>query len=1153
MSRACPRVRTLLWHRFAFFGAPIREKKYHYALQPKIIDKNEAIDANDPLLYKTVEPISKWSHSGHNWDPVVSKLIGSLLYDGERETAREVMRKTFAEIKFMQVFADEREHFEANPIVIINKAVSNCLPVLILHSVRRGGFIYKVSYRPTFSVVFFHNEQILCYYSLLFSLVFQVYGRNSSSTSRETATLDRARIRNVGLIAHIDAGKTTTTERMLFLSGIVHILCGSRFLFPGQTQAMGEVDRGDTVTDFLEEERERGISIMSATVCLSWQQHSIHLIDTPGHVDFTLEVERSLAVVDSALTIIDACKGVETQTRTVWHKDAGIPFLGNHFVSPRLLNHFIQPGRQSVNTSLILNQILSFSLHQNRNQADRHELPRLVFINKMDRPVADFNGSLKSLQRKLGQKRTFLPLHLPVFTSSSSSSSSSSSAHQHQQSAGGRFVGLVDLPRLDLKVWNCDANNNESKFFTINLLAKPSLQEFSNSFPVPLPMDKIMASALKAREHLISLLAELDEEFAEEYLSSNHPELLNPETINRSIRRATIASSGIPVLVGSSKQNIGVQLVMDALVQYLPDPSQRSPPPIISHYMKRLHNNPASASKLRSDTTTLNELPVLLVFKILFDSHWGALTLARVYSGKVIPGTHICNWTRQDEQTERNENIGRVLQLNGDSYKALRSAGPGCIVALTGLQSTRTGDVLGPPAHMFIVSETAKTPLCTSGHLDSALEQDVGFHVPGPVVHAALEPRSVSAIRGLERALARIQREDPSFTAIFNEETGQWVVGGMGDLHLEVILSRLRREYKLDVAMGPLLTTYKEMPLSADLDGSQTPTKRSARATVVKTGQVGSRSRSLRIEISVDADAEGVDLSEKPRVPAAWPFLNCIFCLIFPTQSCAVVHTSILSLTSLPPLPTKQVCFHKSWAVPPGSVGPPSDYLHSSVSWKKVANNLREACDVALATGGPLMRSRVVGVSVHIRSVGEVAGADAEGEVAPLRVPPSGQALTGLLTLLRATAMQAVTSALHRLSDWRLMEPIMAVEIQLSLDDDSSQDSCVAPFIGELSRRRGEIETIEVVESDQSARTCLLRAMTPVSELRGFSAAVRSLSSGRAEIGLRLANYRPVSANHQELLLGARMRRGSTSSDSSVPRADDDDDYDDDDFSHKIK
>uniref|UniRef100_A0A0X3NPW3 Tr-type G domain-containing protein n=1 Tax=Schistocephalus solidus TaxID=70667 RepID=A0A0X3NPW3_SCHSO len=537
----------------------------------------------------------------------------------------------------------------------------------------------------------------------LFSLVFQVYGRNSSSTSRETATLDRARIRNVGLIAHIDAGKTTTTERMLFLSG--------------QTQAMGEVDRGDTVTDFLEEERERGISIMSATVCLSWQQHSIHLIDTPGHVDFTLEVERSLAVVDSALTIIDACKGVETQTRTVW------------------------------------------------NQADRHELPRLVFINKMDRPVADFNGSLKSLQRKLGQKRTFLPLHLPVFTSSSSSSSSSSSAHQHQQSAGGRFVGLVDLPRLDLKVWNCDANNNESKFFTINLLAKPSLQEFSNSFPVPLPMDKIMASALKAREHLISLLAELDEEFAEEYLSSNDPELLNPETINRSIRRATIASSGIPVLVGSSKQNIGVQLVMDALVQYLPDPSQRSPPPIISHYMKRLHNNPASASKLRSDTTTLNELPVLLVFKILFDSHWGALTLARVYSGKVIPGTHICNWTRQDEQTERNENIGRVLQLNGDSYKALRSAGPGCIVALTGLQSTRTGDVLGPPAHMFIVSETAKTPLCTSGHLDSALEQDVGFHVPGPVVHAALEPRSVSAIRGLERALARIQREDPSFTA----------------------------------------------------------------------------------------------------------------------------------------------------------------------------------------------------------------------------------------------------------------------------------------------------------------------------------------------------------------------------------------------------
>nr|VZI18867.1 unnamed protein product [Spirometra erinaceieuropaei] len=871
-----------------------------------------------------------------------------MLYDGERETAREVMRKTFAEIKFMQLAkmktasANEREDLEANPIAIVNQAVSNCMPVLILHSVRRGGFIYKVPAPPRGEEEALHiairrilesanskpkNQRIwvslarelvaasrnegksirtilskgpLSRLRRLICLIFQAHGRNSSTTT--ALDFDQARIRNVGLIAHIDAGKTTTTERMLYLSG--------------QTQAMGEVDRGDTVTDFLAEERERGISIMSATACLSWKRHAIHLIDTPGHVDFTLEVERSLAVVDSALTIIDACKGVETQTRTVW------------------------------------------------TQADRHDLPRMVFINKMDRPAADFEGSLKSLQRKLGQKRTFLPLHLPIFTSSSPD-------HKHKQSSERHFVGLVDLPHLDLKVWNRDVNKDEYQFSTVSLLAKPAIQEFSAGFPGNLHMKNIVASALKAREHLISMLAELDEEFAEEYLSLDHPELLTPETINRSIRRATIASSGIPVLVGSSKQNIGVQLIMDALVQYLPDPSQRSPPPIIAHYLKRLHGLSASASKLRP-ATTLNSLPMLLVFKILFDPHWGALTLTRVYSGNVTAGAHISNWTRQDEQTQTNESIGRVLQLNGDSYKALRSAGPGCIVALTGLQSTRTGDVLGPPGHMSRVTEPAKTVADAQAidpatdHLDPAFEQEFGVHVPEPVVHAALEPRSVSAIRGLERALSRTQREDPSFTANFNSETGQWVIGGMGDLHLEVILSRLRREYKLDVAMGPLLTTYKEMPLVADLDGSQTHIKGSARAVVVKTGQV---------------------------------------------------------------------FFEKSWAVPTGSAGPPTDYLHSSVSWKKVTNHLREACDLALATGGPLMRSRVVGVSVHIRSVGEVVGNDSEGEVVPLRVPPSGQALTSLLALLRAATMQAVTSALHELSDWRLMEPIMTVEIQLTLDD----------------------------------------------------------------------------------------------------------------------
>ncbi|VDO00795.1 unnamed protein product [Rodentolepis nana] len=436
---------------------PIRGNKYHSALEPKLVPLGTTFDVNDVFLYKTVEPISKWRHSSKNWDPVVNKMTGIMLYDGERETAREVMRRTFAEIKLIQMNKRKKlagadaNSVEVSPIKIINQAVANCTPLLVLHKVRRGGFIYKVVPAPARDVDTMHiaikwivesarnkdkNQRI--WVSLAHELInaannegtaigkkkelskqFRKYnlelmiscllylgrcnnfGRpvlNSNPfqtlLSRITSYSGYARlskwvqfrrfnhqpskcpgsiqnIRNVGLIAHIDAGKTTTTERMLY--------------FAGRTRAVGEVDRGDTVTDYLVEERERGISIVSAAACLSWRQHDVHLIDTPGHVDFTFEVERGLAAVDSALIIIDACKGVETQTRTVW------------------------------------------------SQADRYQLPRMIFVNKMDRPTANFINSMRSLRERFGG--TFLPLQMPVFNTTKE-----------------KFVGIVDLPSLMLKV-----------------------------------------------------------------------------------------------------------------------------------------------------------------------------------------------------------------------------------------------------------------------------------------------------------------------------------------------------------------------------------------------------------------------------------------------------------------------------------------------------------------------------------------------------------------------------------------------------------------------------------------------------------------------------------------------------------------------------
>ncbi|CDS37016.1 translation elongation factor G [Echinococcus multilocularis] len=762
--------------------------------------------------------------------------------------------------------------------------------------------------------------------------------------------------------------------------------------FAGRTRAVGEVDRGDTVTDYLAEERERGISIMSAAACLTWRQHDIHLIDTPGHVDFTFEVERGLTAVDSALVIIDACKGVETQTRTVW------------------------------------------------SQANRYQLPRLIFVNKMDRPMANFDNCLRSLRQRFGG--AFFPLQMPVCIGKD------------------QFVGIVDLPSLTLKVWPTTQKQTSRCFSQTDLLKVLASKEPQKSGELAVfGVSAVVPLALKARGQLLASLAELDDAFANEYLLLDTPESLLPaDVVHDCVKRVTTSSRGFPVVLGSSRRNIGIQPVLDGVVDYLPDPSQRPPPPLIASVLSRIQ---------RSTPHEDQSLPVLLTFKILFDPQRGPLSLTRVFSGYVTPGMLIRNWTRQDlEDASSVEKIGTLIQPTGDNYEVVDCAGPGSIVALSGLQSTRTGDILGPVTPNLPDSEEDEG---TDGGVDSAF-------VPQPVVHAALEPRSNSTFRNLEHALTCMQREDPSFKATFDKETGQWVVAGMGDLHLEVVLSRLRREYQLEVNMGPLLTSHKEMPRAGH----------ECRGTAVSTGLIGGRQRSIFVELDVFSDGN-MSASNRSRV-----------------------------------------IFEKGWNLEGQKRGGGSgDAYQSNASQHKVMTCVRQGCEVALATGGPLLRSRVLGVGVRIRRVGQLSSATSAdttvmgADLARLQVPLASQNFASFAALLRSTVMKAQSKALAGLPEWKIVEPVMAVEIQIPLDGDSgSQDASLAPFLGELARRRGEVETVEMAECDgHKGGKCRLRAFAPLAELSGFSAAVRSLSSGRAEIVLLFAHFQPVSTERQIELL----------------------------------
>jgi elongation factor G len=474
-------------------------------------------------------------------------------------------------------------------------------------------------------------------------------------------------------MAHIDAGKTTTTERILF--------------YTGRTHKMGEVHEGAAVMDWMEQEQERGITITSAATAAEWEGHRINIIDTPGHVDFTVEVERSLRVLDGAIAIFDAVAGVEPQSETVWR------------------------------------------------QADKYMVPRIAYINKMDRTGADFEKAVQTMRDRLGAHP--LPIQLPI-------------------GAEGEFVGVVDLIENKALVWK-DELGTEFDYEEI-------------------PAD-LQDATHEARTHLIEACADYDDELLELYLAD---EEIPHERIVKSLRQATIDIKVTPVLCGSSFKNKGVQPLLDAIVELLPSPLEVPPVTGVEPPKKGEDGQGREAERSADENAPF----AALAFKVMADPYVGKLTYFRVYSGKVSAGSRVLN-----ASNGRTERIGRLLMLHANHRSEIEECYAGDICAGVGLKQTGTGDTLSAP-DAPIVLET--------------------IEFPEPVIAVAIEPKTKADQEKLSASLARLADEDPTFQVQSDEETGQTLIHGMGELHLEVIVDRLLREFSVDANVGRPQVAYRE-------------------------------------------------------------------------------------------------------------------------------------------------------------------------------------------------------------------------------------------------------------------------------------------------------------------------------------------------------
>lgn len=478
------------------------------------------------------------------------------------------------------------------------------------------------------------------------------------------------RTRNIGISAHIDAGKTTTTERILFYTGVLH--------------RMGEVHDGAATMDWMEQEKERGITITSAATTCFWNNHRINIIDTPGHVDFTVEVERSLRVLDGAIALFCSVGGVEPQSETVWR------------------------------------------------QMDKYGVPRIAFVNKMDRVGADFLGAVQMMKERLGANA--VPIQLPV-------------------GEGDIFAGIIDLVTMKARMYKDSSLGSEWE-------------------DIAIPHD-MEALSREYRTKMLEAVADEDDSLLEKYLEGKD---ISPKEIMAVLRKAALKVSIVPVLCGSSFKNKGVQSLLDAVIDYLPSPLDRDNAIITGHHINMTDHVERKVSDSEKFTA--------LAFKIMTDPFVGKLTYFRVYSGTLKAGSYVLN-----PVSGKKERISRILRMHANTREDVEEAYAGDIVAAVGLKNTRTGDTLCDESDQIILEKMT---------------------FPDPVIHVAIEPKTKADQEKMGEAISKLAEEDPTLRISTNEETGQTILSGMGELHLEIIIDRMKREFRVEANIGKPQVAYKE-------------------------------------------------------------------------------------------------------------------------------------------------------------------------------------------------------------------------------------------------------------------------------------------------------------------------------------------------------
>ena len=812
----------------------------------------------------------------------------------------------------------------------------------------------------------------------------------SNDTTSKTSL---SNIRNIGIIAHIDAGKTTTTERMLYYAGL--------------TKTVGEVHEGNTVTDFMDAERERGITITSAAITFPWKlsdpligseimqvPHIINLIDTPGHVDFTVEVERALKVLDGAVVILDASSGVQAQTVTVWRQADGIHGLKNNRLKDS--NNFLST-----------------------------ELPRIIFINKMDKNNASLEMSLQSIKTKLGVESILI--QTPVFN------------------ADNDFIGLVDLISMDVYLWSGkkgDLDQDLGKKFL-----KFSLKEDAKSLPelAGIDLEDIKAEANENRSKMIDQVCDFNEHFASVFLETYDCDyskvVLND--IENSLRTIALSKMNETVLVcvGSSYKNIGVQPLMDAVIRFLPSPTSGSKQKI-----------------LKSNEHHIKSGFCAMVFKIMHPVHLkhlqgklgsanSGLAFIRVYSGRLSEGETVYSYRKSNvtnDYVQIKEKCSKLFVAFADDFKAVKHIEEGHIGVISGLKESGTGDIL--------LSDNISQN--TSSEEKDNGDESVNFpylHIPDPVIYASVEPGSMSHQKKLEQALHNLAREDPSLRVNFGRDSesdskkgsskassldneGQIILSGMGELHLEIILDRIRREYNVDADFGPFMISYRETIVQKQRD------------IVEFEKNILGKNMKVILDISAfpfkkkESDSQAIDSKPKLKIK--------------------LESNEEDSVTELKP-------------------------------WQFKA--LQRGFENALASG-PLLGYPLVNVEFLLHS-------------AQFRGQGFNSATDTIISVAMENAIKHICKQSvqnDQESNIRLLEPMMRLHIT---SDHDHMHKIVQDL---LTNRRGQLDT-ESQDDDHTSLVASRTVFAPLSELRGYSSYLRSVTSGNAFYGMEFSHYASMS------------------------------------------